>query len=564
MFRKRSLGEHPDEEKLLLYLDGELPEGETKSVARHLLACWGCRTAAARLESAMQAFVETRRRSLRDSGDMSIPEDSAMLSRLRTAAASFSGAVPPPRRNGFVWHRWGVALAGIGVVCAVAWLGMPLREGSVPVPVPAIQLQARDILARAHAVPAEAPPQRFAVVAEGAAAAPPDWQELRSTLAQNGWNVGDPLSAGAFDRWRRSLPDLRETVRPTVLPDGSRGWEVQAERLGPQVESQIRAARVLLRAADYRPVRMVFAVYRKGRTRNYSVVPAPALRPRRVAASARIAERWTEHELVQSEFEVHYLLHRLNVCRRDFVEVQRSPAGVLITGVVDTAERKREIGKVLESVAAATVRIQSASEAARRAEQAPTLAAVAEDESLRLGSSPALLQPLLEVGLRSGLSRAEAQKQVLRLSNRAVLLADSIKLEAWVLHQLAGAFAPASIAGLGPGQRLLLEQMLRDHRMALGAAAAELEAALAQIPRPARPPSVLIQAPAGDLRVHTAFVQNEAILVNRLSGALFAGLNLPVAGPEEARAEFEARLAAIRAAVAGLDKQVAELFPPVP
>jgi len=238
---------------------------------------------------------------------------------------------------------------------------------------------------------------------------------------------------------------------------------------------------------------------------------------------------------------------------------------VLVSGVVDTPERLREIGRVLQSVASTSVRIQSAAEAAARRRPQPTASlAMSLGDPLRLGSSPPLLLPLLEQQLKAGLSRAEAQKQVLGFSNRAVLLADGIKLEAWLLHQLASAFESPSISNLGPGQRLLLEQMLRDHGLALGAGAAELETALRQIPEMHHKEEVLVDIPDGDLPLRTAFVQNEANLVNRLSGALFAGLNLPVAGPEEARAEFEARLAAIRAVVAGLDGQVAKLFPPVP
>lgn len=51
--------------------------------------------------------------------------------------------------------------------------------------------------------------------------------------------------------------------------------------------------------------------------------------------------------------------------------------------------------------------------------------------------------------------------------------------------------------------------------------------------------------------------------VNWLSRRFVCRVRPPVAGPGEARAEFEARLEAIRAAVAGLDDQLAELFPPI-
>jgi anti-sigma factor RsiW len=46
--------EHPDDEKLLAFLDGELSKSETRVVALHLKRCWKCRTTLSDLESQVE------------------------------------------------------------------------------------------------------------------------------------------------------------------------------------------------------------------------------------------------------------------------------------------------------------------------------------------------------------------------------------------------------------------------------------------------------------------------------------------------------------------------------
>ena len=47
-------------EDLLLHLDGELPEAESRRAAEHLHSCWQCRTEAEKITEAITRFVVFR------------------------------------------------------------------------------------------------------------------------------------------------------------------------------------------------------------------------------------------------------------------------------------------------------------------------------------------------------------------------------------------------------------------------------------------------------------------------------------------------------------------------
>ena len=52
--RTNKMLEHPDDAKLLAFLDGELSMSEARTVKMHMNRCWKCRTALADLESQVE------------------------------------------------------------------------------------------------------------------------------------------------------------------------------------------------------------------------------------------------------------------------------------------------------------------------------------------------------------------------------------------------------------------------------------------------------------------------------------------------------------------------------
>ncbi|MBL8233663.1 MAG: hypothetical protein JNL98_34520 [Bryobacterales bacterium] len=532
---------HPDEETLLLHLDGELPAQREAQVREHLHACWKCRTESARLEFAVQTYMQSRRVNPQAPGPDAA--SSRMLDRLKEEHAKRLDSVAGQRATRLIPVFGALAAAVVALLI--------LRPGPPPkaAPVPA----ASDLLRRAaSAETAVRLPGAVRVTADSTVSNSLD--QLRGALRKSGLDAADPLSARAIDHWRKSAPAVRESVRAITLEDGTRGWEVSAAPEDHQAEHPVREARVQLRASDYRPVRAVYAVRHAGHTTRYSVTPEV---PSRLTVAplqpggddaARILDR--------SEFEVHYLLHRSEACRRDFVLVSRKDDHILVTGIVDTPERKRELTAILRAARDTRTAISTAAEAALGANPL-------DDESdgavLELESAPPLLLPLIEQHLRAGHSRAEAHKLVLNLSNRAVRLADVLTQESALLAQLIQAFPADLTSKLGAGQRLLLEQMLRDHALTLGSAAGELQALSRGIPveRDVQYPGAVLP-PGGPLKLRAEFLKIQASAANRLGGALFAGLNLNAGDAAEVRAEFDARLASIQTALSGIDRHIAD------
>jgi hypothetical protein len=112
---------HPANERLLLYLDGELSLREAGRLRAHLEACWLCRSNAARMEAAIAGFMEFE--SLRaNCGAPPTPESfRARLARATSAA--------PSRQH---WSgKWRVGLGAAGIVAAAATIVMLIPALSV-------------------------------------------------------------------------------------------------------------------------------------------------------------------------------------------------------------------------------------------------------------------------------------------------------------------------------------------------------------------------------------------------------------------------------------------------
>src|SRR5438445_4768902 len=52
--------QHPSEDDLLCYIDGELPPKATESLRSHLEACWHCRNRAEKFQAAISLFIDYR------------------------------------------------------------------------------------------------------------------------------------------------------------------------------------------------------------------------------------------------------------------------------------------------------------------------------------------------------------------------------------------------------------------------------------------------------------------------------------------------------------------------
>jgi anti-sigma factor RsiW len=78
--RANRLHEHPDEEMLLAYLDGEVSAAPIRRIRNHLKSCWKCRSILAELESQAEAISRLLTASSDSDIDRSVAAKEEILS----------------------------------------------------------------------------------------------------------------------------------------------------------------------------------------------------------------------------------------------------------------------------------------------------------------------------------------------------------------------------------------------------------------------------------------------------------------------------------------------------
>lgn len=307
-------GQHPPQEQLLLYPDGELAPAEAAQMQAHLDACWTCRARIARIEETIADFVEY--------------EDAVLVPHL----------TPPPRG----WRTFGPQLGRlaeeIGGPSLLArlrdWLAlnlMTLRFVAVAAtavcvialanvwPVWSPQVSAHELLERS----AQAEAAQLGQVAEpvvywklqvkrrtSSAAANAEesitwesWNDARShqfrqrvadkdglrfiraneqsapaiitelgeIFRANHLDVRRPLSAAVYADWRNGVRQQSETVTEVALLGGETGFRMTTVADGPFAEHAIVEASLVVRRRDWHAVAQQLKVQGEGEIREYEL-----------------------------------------------------------------------------------------------------------------------------------------------------------------------------------------------------------------------------------------------------------------------------------------------------
>lgn len=186
--------DHCSDDRLIAFLDGELPENERREVARHLDRCWRCRPRVAELEEQVRhvhkVFADTDHAvegGVRDGR-------ARLLARCRTATV-----VPPTRSN--ILHRWPALIpattAALALASITTWIGVNRPQPApLPTPPPAPTTPVR--VSKALVVPHRpTTPVRLSPAPLGTVLTPGvDLEELevdvRFVLHRLGADLGDP------------------------------------------------------------------------------------------------------------------------------------------------------------------------------------------------------------------------------------------------------------------------------------------------------------------------------------------------------------------------------------
>ncbi len=290
--------EHPSEDDLLCYMDGELSPKLTDLLRSHLEACWRCRSRAEKLQSAISLYIDFQSHVVQP-----IVEErgswGGFNSRLQFQAAN---PIPPTfweRLTGSAGRLRAMlssvdqrslrlaTISALTVTVIVAGVYMVLVSG--PAVVSAEELIDRMIASRAAELSAAEQPVIYQqlrvrrrgpggettanvetwqdidnlrmrkVVTPQADSPAPVVSDLEHILKANNYEP-PPLSIIGFRDWRNTLPNRRDSVERIETEDGAPAMRLQTVSAGEQAAGRITLSDLTIRTADFHPVRQYFRV----------------------------------------------------------------------------------------------------------------------------------------------------------------------------------------------------------------------------------------------------------------------------------------------------------------
>jgi anti-sigma factor RsiW len=472
---------HPEDDLLLRYIDGELPARKVRQVARHLEACWQCRSEVEDLEGTVADCVRYRKNVLETflppppnpwpdlyrefaRVDASLREE-PWLARLKRSLGT-----------PLVW-RWGIAVAAALVVAVAVF---QLRE------TPSVQAAAllRKAVSAANARPGvprhilvQTSTQRMTRVVGGHRVAPvsaPLAIALQARLQAAHYDWDDPLSPKAYQTWFDGLVTRKDDVAIVADPQSpaERCYQIRTVTS----EGSLAAASLMLRATDLSPVES------KLEFRDREWVEFTEIADETTPADGRAVATNIEPSMGRAEpsrlapaspgstasisDELHVLaaLHEIGADLGDPLEITLSVGRVVVNGVGISPQRQKQIHDALDAIPHVDLQFSEPS-----ASSAPAEPAV--PDSAAGGSKPAGIQARVEqqVGGRAEFERFSAQV----LDRNELMMS-----RAYALRALAQRFPADKEASLTPQERQLLRDMARENASQLAKEASGIERAL--------------------------------------------------------------------------------------
>jgi hypothetical protein len=441
---------HPDPEILLRFIDQDLSPSESSEVSAHLLGCGDCRDRVRALEEALGDYGRFHRHVLKPS-------------------------LPPPPR---AWRavelprarptRWRLApwLAAAAAVAALFFVVRRFED--------APEVRAAELLRKASVAEQAAPRTKARIrirrgshaLDRSAVLLPGDTEStdaaaLHAAFDAAGYPWEDPLSAGAFSRWRDSLPKEQDQIEQnggafTVRTASSAG--------------ALSSASLTLRAADLHALACTLS-FRGSGTETIDISELPdATSPAVLTPSPlppRLAPPAAATATVGDELHVIAALHRIGADLGEPVEVRRSGdrVQVLVTGL-DQA-RRDQIRAAVSGIAVAQITFEDVGRTDSRASLRPPRTAVPADRV-----NPVISDLLAHLG--NGIAGSDLADELIDATDRAAG-------RAFALRTLARRFPPESTSQLSPSDAETLAGIVRDHTAGLGTAIRELRRLLAPI-----------------------------------------------------------------------------------
>ncbi len=600
---------HSSVEDLLLYLDGEAETKRAGEIRAHLESCWSCRARREKIERAINDLVEFSSAAAPRPSAPSPQARNRYLCALKPLAEGTDQSSFFRRRMGWLiaGEREKVVfqpalirfLVASITVCLIALAALFMNREST--------VSARELIERATKAESKSlgntrqpvvyqkiharrigdrdgkdkpgvtleiwrdianQRMRRRVDGEGEAL----FTDLEQILRANGRK--SPLSVLEFSAWRNAAQIQTESVVKTELPDGSEALRLKTVINPSRAANQIVESELVVRARDWRPVSERLKALTIAGTKEYEFTEAahlvvelgdlnPAIfsapkeqvetlaavvRPVSPSPTATPAAGPSADELTAAEFDARYRLHQLQADLEGNLQIESATTGVLVSGIVDTAERKKELIKALGSIAHVMLNIQTAEEAARAlasrssavaARPMPETAEMSQAESGNLADqSRRSIRQTPGQELARHLERRLATTDVARinaavaqLSNESVSLCAAAMAEAWAMRRLAERYSATEQSSLSPADRQRLDQMLLIHARRIGARIRRLQSLLVPVltELSGEPDGAMLDSSGGsapsatDWAERTLAIFHEVKQLDRLSGELLIG-----------------------------------------
>ena len=492
---------HLTEEVLVRFLDGELDKRANEIAARHLDACWTCRSKREQLRQAMDRFVQMEE-ALIDASITAPPSGWAgFRGKLDIASAQVPcfGA-PSPSQFTRVFGMIGAALAvAVWFMPSSSVSAMEILERSAASEQPLLQGKSNPLVLQRLRVESSHrtaglslwnAPQSQKFQAKWEAQDGDLHEDLERMYAANGLDLKHPLSAANHAHWRHSLKQHQDSV----LQHGELLGVVTTSN-APVRPGEIAEAELWVRRSDWHPVRQSFRVAEVGWTEEYRLVEtafhvetldadnarvfdtaplAIETAPLRIHSTAPVIEPASspaelsapaQTDLIQTEIEVLALLHEMDADRQDSAQVERTGDQVVVTAYTSSQDRKLELESHLAAIPLVISEVHLLSES-------PAASAFPETASSAVAPSSASEPPLF-------LKPLVQQTGSLEIANRIV--SDQMDLLRHLCIELAAVKSleerfPSDVRQVLPSRSLnILDGLALDHLDAARHYWAELE-----------------------------------------------------------------------------------------
>jgi anti-sigma factor RsiW len=222
--------QHPEDDQLLAYSDGELKGLAATRLRKHLKDCWRCRTQLEDLQAAVTGFMRYKEHVL----EAQLPEPPASWRNLKVEFERIDRTVPAPRFGDRMVARYGmpaVRVASVAAVLAVTGMGYIVVRQLDPAPTgaPTAVHEASPVALHPPAVRSMTPPLPQANPQEKkqpAADAANGNAEVKVVVALNriGADLGEPVE------WSRD--ERGQVIVTGTALGGARRAEIQAALAG--------------------------------------------------------------------------------------------------------------------------------------------------------------------------------------------------------------------------------------------------------------------------------------------------------------------------------------------